>query len=152
MSLTVKIAIILGIVVSLGGGYAFWHYKVKESGKTEVKLEQERKLNTTESYVEVRLDGPHFRQNTAESWTIKCSVNLLVHHCTTRDFYALGKMIGTCVTALPNVMPIFQYNDDNAAFGCMNLTTEYKIHRFGAPREREKVSEATVEVSYKLEL
>lgn len=46
MTFTAKIAIYVAIAVAIGGGYAAWHYKVKDSGKQEVIIEQEKKLNT----------------------------------------------------------------------------------------------------------
>jgi hypothetical protein len=46
MSMGIKIGVYIAIFVSLAGGYAIWHYKVREGGKEAARIEQERKLNT----------------------------------------------------------------------------------------------------------
>lgn len=46
MSLGIKIGIYIALALSAAGAYGIWHYKVRESGKEAVIIEQEKKLNT----------------------------------------------------------------------------------------------------------
>lgn len=113
-----------------------------------------RKTNDWGDFFEVRVDNPIFKQLTSTLWHLESRFNILIQHPHSDDLFKVERMIGTCVSALPETIPVFMFEDTDPVqqVGCLERISEHKVHRYGKVGEKIKLTLTTVEVQYQWEV
>lgn len=104
------------------------------------------------SYLEIRVDGPNFEQMTSTFWCLKLRVHVLIKHTHADDLYKVERLIGTVVNALPTSIAVYKYGDDSSLVDCMRRCEAHKVHRYGKVAEKVKLTLASVETLYQLQV
>lgn len=116
---------------------------------------QLRETNSQTSYYEVRVDGPYITEIARNRYELYSEVNILcsANHVVDNNAHRIHDMTGLAASLFTNVMA-YQYGDDNAYFGCLELVQNKKkreriqISHFGQIDPNVPLIQATVEGHY----
>ena len=112
----------------------------------------------TTDLLEFRMDGPYFLLLSPNEWSVKVKVNILVQSAIDDDdFHKIHRYVGIVVKAFEPIV-LYQYGDDDAQFGCLELSQSRRereflsINHFGQIDTDKQLLQATVEGNYKTTL
>lgn len=122
------------------------------------KSEEERQMSR---FCEFRMDGPNIFPQTKNQSKAKFDINILIQ-TTMQDsnFHVPLVDIGLVLAAFTTI-PIYRYGegilDDQSLIGCATITTQGRetailVSQFGEIETNLKLSQATVETTYSLDL
>lgn len=117
----------------------------------------ERPTDGQENWIEVRVDGPMFHENTDGQYSIRVEVNLLCVAMVGEDAYKLDTMLGDVTNAFKGCIEIKKYGgevgDDQSLVGVMTLLPRNRdrveIAKFGKIRPDTRQLQAVVEGHYR---
>jgi hypothetical protein len=100
------------------------HFDALKTNGTVFIEGMERDGRSAKDLFELRLDGPKIEEYAVNDARLYIDVNILVQATLDRaDRYRIHSLVGT-VVALYTDIPVFQYGDGDAAFGCLQLQSQ----------------------------
>lgn len=139
----------------------YTRFKTKlELEALKVFLEGERRdTSKVSKWVEVRFDGPYYRQKDRSSWIARIEVNLLVACALSSNIYEIFDITGLIAKNFTHNFPCYKYGnkseDDKSFFGTMKIqesNRDYlKISHFGQIDPKVAQVQAVVEAAYEME-
>ena len=116
-------------------------------------------LLESQSYFELRVDGPYSKEKAKGQWELYFEINvLIVHHQSDMDAYGLERMIGQVNLFFePLTVAVRKYgtgpNDDQELLGWLHLDrSQVKSSNFGRIRPDTRIYQASVEGHYTLNM
>jgi hypothetical protein len=116
-----------------------------------------------DNFIEVRMDGPYWRETTKNDFTLKIEVNILTQH-TIRPNQNLYQaqitdgIVGEYLTTIPVYKLGGEEGDDETQVGCLTLESNpasrdwTKHNEFGQVETKTKLRQKSVEAHYHIEL
>lgn len=112
----------------------------------------EQTLPAQQTSFEVRVIGPVFKQHNKSTYTVEISINILIKSLHSDDAFQLEKLIGQVLSMLTLTINVYQY-PIQTLLGCLRRTNEpLSVKRFGQINPKIKISYASVETTYSMEL
>ncbi len=138
------------------------HFDDRRSGLTMFIEGQWRNTRELKDFLELRIDGPQYFENSKEDWTLESEVNVLVSSTfDENNYHRLHTNAGIVVKAFTDIL-VYRYGngieDDQSFVGCMKIqhrartTDNIQVRYFGMLNSDEPIQQATVTASYRLEL
>ena len=121
----------------------------------------ERTQNDREDFVELRIDGPFIKTPHKGLRYLDVEINLLIQSVLDpKDLYKVQRVTGIFSHAFTNLIEVYKYGngpiDDNTLLGCFHAQRDLKegiaINYFGIIRQDTRITQATIEGHYRLEL
>lgn len=128
----------------------------KTSG-VSIYFEGMHKDNRTNNLqLEIRFDGPYYKELSKNYWEVKFEVNILVQAVIGSSFLTIHKGTGIAAAAFTDSIKIYKYgediDDDESLFDCSFSMGKIIISHFGQLNPNEKILQASVEGQYKFEI
>lgn len=100
--------------------------KFFEDRRSTIKLYVEGEkidLNSFQSWAELRLTGPRYKELSKGCYSYEVDINLLISQKSDlEDTYAIHKKVGIFAKAINNQIPVYKYgDDDDSLIGCLIL-------------------------------
>lgn len=129
------------------------YFKNALTGKKFYTIGEEPRLNTSENYFWLRVDGPKTYPQASGFWRLEVSVNLLISCFIDRNLYHLESLLGIGTKAFINQIAVYQIPDIGTQLGCLTLVSnEIDVHRYGQEKPETKLLQASVEATYAIDL
>lgn len=110
-------------------------------------------------FVEVRIDGPYFRERARHDFLVKVEVNLLVQSTieVSKNLYTPQVMSGIASALMARAIPIQKYPDSSDYLGCLRIDDDRprdicRVSDFGQIETDTPIRQFTIECHYKMEL
>lgn len=121
----------------------------------------ERTKQDNAEFYELRIDGPFILQPQKDYYILDVEINVLVQsHMDTKRLYTIQEGVGQIVKAFTNAICVYKLGDylfdDQTYVGALKLKTDIKervdINYFGIIKEDTRLTQATVEGHYQMEI
>jgi len=127
------------------------------SDTLSLKCFVEGEIRTTwadKDFVEIRMDGPYFKQLSRTDWSTFIEVNVLVQATIDNvNTHKIHSNVGLVCAAFTPIS-LYQYGDDSVQFGCLQPVTHSRsnqtlvVSHFGKVNPDKNLQQATVEGHY----
>ena len=140
------------------------HFSQLEAEGTDVFYEgQVRQTAKWDDFIEVRMDGPFWRETTKNEFILKIEVNILTQHTIqpSKNLYKAqitDGRVGELLTTIAVYKLGSEVGDDESQIGCLTLISNpasrdwTKHNEFGQVEPKTKLRQKSVEAHYKIEL
>ena len=148
--------------------WMFWTYASihkhfdARKGDYDMYIEgDERTYQDETDFAELRIDGPFITQHQKSCYFLDVEVNLLVQsHMDPTDLYKIQRVVGWFSKIFTNTICVYKYGDEDFdkqdLFGVLHLQRDIKekvdINYYGIIKENTRITQATVEGHYRLEV
>lgn len=121
----------------------------------------ERVESDTEDFAELRIDGPMIKNPHKGYRYLDVEINVLLQSVMDpKNMYKVQEIVGLFSHAFTNLINVNKYGngplDDDSLLGCFHLQRDKKegvvINYFGIIRQDTRITQATIEGHYRLEL
>lgn len=121
----------------------------------------ERTLQDEHEFYELRVDGPFILQTQKDYYFLDVEINVLVQaHMDQNKLYNLQTALGPMLKAFTNAICVYKYgdglHDDQSLLGQLrlnrNLDETVDVSYFGIIKEDTRITQATIEGHYRMEL
>ena len=122
----------------------------------EVFIEGDTRIEKARNFIELRLDGPYFKQQTKGRWMIKIEVNILIQQeIDSTNLYTIKDVQGAICSYLTDII-LYEYGGigDSSSFGCLQSLNRQDNHdhliisNFGRIEPDANIEQSTVECHY----
>lgn len=140
------------------------HFKQLECTGIPVFCEGEvRQTSDWDDFIEVRMDGPYWKEDTRDDFLLQIEVNILTQHTINADknLYEALKTDGKVASLLATI-PVYKLgneeDDDGSQIGCLKwyrnpLPRDWARHsEFGQVNPKTNLRQRSVEAHYEIEL
>lgn len=129
------------------------YFKAALPGYKFYTIGEDPRLNTSETYFWLRIDGPTVIQNSANDYRLEVTINLLISCFIERDLYILEKLIGLGSKAFITQIAAYQIPESPLTqVGCLQLESEkLDVHRYGQEKPEVKILQAGIEGTYAID-
>lgn len=138
------------------------HFLAERQGLT-LFVEGLNHVEDQSDYLELRVDGPYFRELTKDNFKIELEINVLIASSRTEsDFHKIHRDCGIVVTAFNKTIKIFKLGngveDDQSLLGCLQMVRSgdareaLRTSHFGQIQSNTPVMRASVEGHYFMNL
>lgn len=140
------------------------HFSQLEDEDIKVFYEgQVRQTADWDDFVEVRVDGPYWRQTTRNNYIVRIEVNILIQHSISpaKNLYTIttinGK-VGRCMSTIPVYKLGSETGDDGTQIGCLELVSNpasrdwTRHNEFGQIETKTSLRQESVEGHFQIEL
>lgn len=130
-------------------------------GDFEIYIEGDERTLTDNEFVEVRIDGPFIERPHKFLFYLNVQINVLVQaHIDPIDLYKQERIAGIFLKAFTNTINVNKLGDgvfdDGTLLECLHLQRDKKegvaMNNFGIIRPDTRITQATIEGHYRLEL
>jgi hypothetical protein len=135
---------------------------INTKGALPMYLEgDERTFQDEAEFYELRIDGPFILQPQKDEYLVDMQINVLIQtHMDSRRLYNMQEAVGQVSKAFTNAICVFKYGDyifdDQTLLGVLKLRTKMNegvdINYFGIIKEDTRLTQATVEGHYRMEI
>ena len=108
--------------------------------------------------IEIRFDGPYFRESTKDNWIGTIEINNLIQFkMDDADNYKIWDIIGNVSKVMTQPIEIFTYDTTGTpeSLGCLQRMSDrddITVHYFGQIEPDQKLQQATCEAHFLIEL
>jgi hypothetical protein len=139
------------------------HFKTKmDASSLAMFIEgQHRDTDTLSDYVELRIDGPDWREYSKDYWVGDVEVNILVSSAMSdSNYHTIHTNVGIVAAAFTPIN-VFRYGsgggDDDSGLGCLKIKVDrlrdaIEVNHFGQIDKHTKIIQSTVEAHYQIHL
>lgn len=122
---------------------------------------QDRLTNEETDWLELRMDGPFYREVSKGSHQFDIEVNVLVSSAMNEDdYHKIFKLVGVVIAAFTKTIDILKLgdggSDDQSFLECARIRTENReaviVSHFGQIDSDKRLIQATVEGHYRMEV
>lgn len=136
------------------------HFDARRQGLNLFIEGQHRDTSDAGAYIELRIDGPEFREDSKGYWRVFSEINVLVSTPLDDTNFHLHQVNIGIVAAAFTTINIYKYGtgvlDDQSLLGCYQLVHDYIgrerliVSNFGQIDPAVKLLQATVEGHYEM--
>lgn len=129
------------------------YFKNTLTGQKFYTIAEDPRLNTSENYYWLRVDGPTSTPEPSGFWRLEVTINLLIACFIDHDLYRLDRMVGLGVKAFANEIAAYEIpTDPLTQIGCLTLISDkVDVHRYGQEVTDIKLIQASVEGTYAID-
>jgi len=122
---------------------------------------QYRDTDELKEFVELRMQGPTYRQISKGCWWLRVEINILIQFTMNdKDYHRPHQMVGIVAAAFKDAIIAYKKgkgpDDDQTVLGCLQLLQDSRsrefleTHQFGQIDKKTNIIQAAVEGHYKM--